>query len=194
MVRRLGRGQANWDLIRQKRPRIHARSWRFKTSYDTQGLLENRAQQGLRGSLEERIFYKALAEHGFIPGVDFTFQSSMMGGRGELGGLVADFLFPVPMVIVNPMSYWHTISLAHERRDDDQVMILRSLGYTLLEVWPITIHDQFALDRWISDNLMLLWGTSTGSSGAGTVSFLESIQLDALNRVNLTLDAILKEL
>jgi len=202
----MGRGQVKWDFVRQKRPRIHARTWQFKTSYDLQGLKEARAEQNIKGSLEERMFYRALVEHGFIPGVDFTFQSAMMGGRAELGGLVADFLFEIPKIIVNPMSYWHTMSLVTERRDDDQTVILRSLGYTQLEIWPITIYDQYALDKWINDNLGMLWGTSTSgssygnggiiasSSGAGGISqaWAGNIEINILNQINTNLDAILE--
>ncbi len=121
----------------------------------------------VRGSLQERIFYQALLDRGFIPGEDFTFQTSQLGGRAELGGLVADFIFPVPMVIVQIQSVWHTRTLYHQLRDQDQYMILASLGYTVLEVWPTTIEDPRALDEWFNFNVMTLWGTNSQGLGAG---------------------------
>src|SRR5690242_16887218 len=44
------------------------------------------------GSLEEWIVYWALEALGKRPGVDFQYQAARLGGRLELGGLVADFL------------------------------------------------------------------------------------------------------
>ena len=51
-------------------------------------------KEQVNGTLPERILYLALIRvmH-FSPNADFDFQSSQEGGRLELGGLVADFLF-----------------------------------------------------------------------------------------------------
>jgi len=35
-------------------------------------------------------------KRGFVPGADFTFQSSQLGGRLQKGGFVVDFLFTRP--------------------------------------------------------------------------------------------------
>ena len=161
LVRRYKRDAVNRDRLRQQRPRRHAKSWMYRTSASEDILLEERAFQGVRGSLQERIVYQSLIDHNFIPGYDFTFQSSQLGGRMQLGGLVADFLFPVPMVIVQVQSAWHTMGLQSEIRDSDQALILRSMGYTVLEVWPNVIEDPVALDQWMQQNLMHMWGTST---------------------------------
>jgi hypothetical protein len=118
--------------------------------------------------LPERIFYKALTDRGFIPDIDFTFQSNQLGGRMHLGGLVADFLFPAPvMVIVQVQSVWHTQTLYHQIRDEDQKSILESLGYTVLEVWPATLESGQAIDEWFNANIMTLFGTSSMGIGAG---------------------------
>jgi hypothetical protein len=85
----------------------------------------------------------------------------------ELGGLVADFLFPVPMVIVQVQSVWHTQTMYHQVRDKDQAAILSSMGYTVLEIWPTTIEDPRALDEWFNFNVMTLWGTSSQGIGSG---------------------------
>lgn len=153
------------EWYRQKRPRRHARPWQYRTRLSLQAALEERAAQTVRGSLQERIVYQALVDWGLIPGVDFDFQSSMMGGRAELGGLVADFLFPHIRVIVQVQSYWHQISMEYTQRDANQVAILQSMGYTVLEVWPDTINNQAALDLWMDRNIMHMWGTSRQNFG-----------------------------
>ncbi len=194
LVRRQKRGATKWELIRQKRPRVHARTaWGVRTRFDVDAAKENRAQQDIKGSLEERIFYKALISWGFADGIDFTFQTSVLGGRAELGGLVADFLFPLPMVIVNPTSVWHTMTLENIRRDDDQTAILASMGYLVLYLDPNIIHDQDALDFWVSRNIATLWGTSSTGHGHGIgsdVSYTSSAQQDIINRIEALVDAI----
>jgi hypothetical protein len=170
-----------------------------RTRIDSASAEEARATKDVKGSLEERILYKSLEQWGFIPGIDFTFQTSILGGRAELGGLVADFVFPVPMIIVNPSSVWHTMSLANIRRDDDQTAILASMGYLVIYLDPNIIHDPVALDYWISNNISMLWGTSSqgngfGNGGVGGMSYINSIEQGMLTDIDQTLDAILKEL
>lgn len=200
LVRRQKRGGTKWDLIRQPRPRIHARTkWGVRTRIDPDSATEARATKDVKGSLEERLLYQSLVDWGFIPGVDFTFQTSIMGGRAELGGLVADFIFPIPMIIINPTSVWHTMTLANIRRDDDQTAILASMGYMVIYLDPNIIHDPIALDYWISNNIAMLWGTSSkgqgfGSGGVGDLSYVNSIEQGMLTNINQTLDAILQEL
>ena len=45
------------------------------------------------GSKPEWMFYASLLELGYQPGEDFTYQSPLMGGRLDKGGLIIDFLF-----------------------------------------------------------------------------------------------------
>ena len=49
-----------------------------------------------QGSGPEWIAYVTLQRQGLRPNVDFVFQSRVLGGRTELGGLVVDFLFNNP--------------------------------------------------------------------------------------------------
>lgn len=158
-VRRYKRGGIKRDLIPQKRPRRHARPWRYRTGFSKEKWLENRAAQGIRGSLQERLFYQALVDYGLIPGLDFDFQSTQLGGRMELGGLVADFIFPAAALIVQVQSYWHTITLEHEVRDNDQASVLRGMGWDVLEIWPQTIEDPAALRWWMERHILRLFGT-----------------------------------
>jgi len=166
MIRRLKWGGVVRQLLRQPRPRRHAK--RRGTGYDPDSYLEARAAQDVEGSLEERIFYKALVDHGFIPGVDFVFQSSEFGGRAELGGLLADFVFPVPRLVVQVMSqYWHSTPEV-EARDVTQQALLEMLGYTVMFLWEGVIRDEAALERWIDNNLLHLWGTSSYPLASGS--------------------------
>lgn len=177
LIRRTSRNNIRTNLLRQERPRRHARAWGYRTRQSIDQYHEDRAANVV-GSLQERIFYQALIDHGFSPGIDFTFQSGQFGGRAQLGGLVADFLFPYPMLIIQVQSYWHTISLYQERRDNDQSAILQSFGWQVLGVWPNTIMDPAALDRWIERNLMQMWGTTTqslGISGSRDLPYLQVV-------------------
>jgi hypothetical protein len=48
------------------------------------------------GSVPEFLCYQALSRLGKRDGLDFTFQSPLMGGRLQKGGVVIDFLFSDP--------------------------------------------------------------------------------------------------
>ena len=55
------------------------------------------APPGWEGSLPEYLVYRSLTESfRKIEGVDFTYQSSLLGGRLFKGGVVLDFLFNDP--------------------------------------------------------------------------------------------------
>jgi hypothetical protein len=107
----------------------------------------------------------------------------MMGGRMELGGLVADFIFEIPRVILQVQSMWHALSLEYEVRDQDQAAVLQSMGYVVFEIWPNTIEDPAALDLWVQRHIMHLWGTSSsplGSSHGRDIPFLMGISSQTL--------------
>lgn len=67
------------------------------------------------GTFPEFLVYRELVStHNLAVGSDFTFQTSLstvggnIGGRLELGGLIADFLIPSQSLIINPISeYFH---------------------------------------------------------------------------------------
>ena len=60
----------------------------------TQNITE--VPQGWQGSLPEYIAYTTFESFGLVPGEDFIYQSPVMGGRVQKGGLVLDFLFNNP--------------------------------------------------------------------------------------------------
>ena len=62
------------------------------------------------GSLPEYLVYESLTESfGKLAGVDFTYQSSLLGGRLFKGGVVLDFLFnnPPDLAINVQGEYYH---------------------------------------------------------------------------------------
>jgi len=104
----------------------------------------------VHGTLPERIFYKALTDMHLTPGSDFTFQSSLTGGRIHLGGMVCDFLFERPPLVVRIQGmHWHgqfdrvSGDLIHGeitqgRRDDEQGQELNQMGYAVVDLWEDT--------------------------------------------------------
>lgn len=103
----------------------------------------------VRGTLPERIVYRALLEQfHFQPGVDFDFQSSLQGGRIELGGIVADFMFNILMIVIQVQGPTHGQYL-RERKDEEQRLILEEMGYTYYGVDEDVIYDEYKLDEWL---------------------------------------------
>ncbi len=110
---------------------------------------EMRAMQGIPGYLTERILYAALINlFHFVPGVDFLYQSSMDGGRLEMGGLVADFLFPILRVVINPLGPQH-YQFRNMAKDEEQVSILAEMGYTAYLIDEHVIYDELALEEFL---------------------------------------------
>jgi very-short-patch-repair endonuclease len=155
-IKREKRGAVK-GILRQKRPRRHASHWRFRTTLSGEQALEDRAYQGVKGSLQERIVLQKFLDYGVIDGVDFTFQSQQLGGRLELGGLVADFLLPNIFVVVQVQSYWHNVGTDIRQRDADQTTVLTKMGYYIIELWPTIIEDDALLNRWMDTQLMPLF-------------------------------------
>ena len=72
------------------------------------------------GSLPEYIAYQTFIELGLEPGVDFTYQSPLMGGRMDKGGVVLDFLFNNPpdlAVNVQGVYYHYEFGVEAKARD-----------------------------------------------------------------------------
>lgn len=115
----------------------------------------------VHGTLPERILYKALQDRHMIPEM-FSFQSSLVGGRIYLGGMVADFLCERPPVVIRVQGeHWHgqfdreTGDLIHgdivqARRDDEQGAILNDLGYAVFDLWEETTYNPFTLHAWLA--------------------------------------------
>ena len=86
----------------------------------TQNITE--APPGWAGSLPEYIAYTTFQSFGLEPGQDFVYQSPLMGGRIEKGGLVLDFLFSNPPdLAVNIQGVYYHYEFGVETRGRDVV-------------------------------------------------------------------------
>lgn len=116
----------------------------------------------MRGTLPERVVYKSLEDRD----LSFTFQSSLQGGRIELGGLVADFVvdFRKPLVIRVQGQFWHgefdretgnliNGEISQGRKDDEQRGMLEIMGYDVMDYWEYVADDQFLNDEWFRLNI-----------------------------------------
>lgn len=112
--------------------------------------LEERAvsEAQVKGYLHERILWKFLVTKlHFGVNSDFTFQSSFEGGRSELGGMVADFLFFNWKMIINVKGPTHYMFL-QSKKDDEQEGILAEMGFTVFYVDLKTVESEFLLEDW----------------------------------------------
>ena len=127
--------------------------------------LEARAvsKETVKGTLPERILYMALIHvlH-FTPDVDFDFQSSLQGGRLELGGIVADFLFEYRRLIIRVQGPTH-VEFLRSAKDEEQRMALVEMGFTVKDLWDYTIYDEYALEDW----LRRCFGLAASRGGGG---------------------------
>jgi len=72
------------------------------------------------GSLPEYIAYITFEQLGKVPGEDFSYQSSRMGGRLDKGGIVLDFVFSNPpdlAVNVQGVYYHYETGVNTQARD-----------------------------------------------------------------------------
>ena len=100
----------------------------------------------IKGTLPERIVFKWLVVHNFVSGIDFTFQSSLEGGRLEYGGIVVDFEFPQLKLILQIQGPTHN-QLLRKQKDNEQRMILSSYGYEVLELDDDVIYNEAQFDQ-----------------------------------------------
>lgn len=126
---------------------------------------EAMAVQNVKGSLPERIFYKKNLSYGFTPDIDFDFQTSQEGGRLELGGMVADFLYWKWRMIVRVQGPTH--SEPRQRSiDSEQFRRMSDMGYQVYDIDEAVVYDPIRLDRWFQQKI--LW--NPGKNGRTVVS------------------------
>ena len=85
----------------------------------------------------EGVFLRALLKIGLKLNIDFTYQSKLLGGRIDRGGIIIDFLFANPPTLaINVQGiYWHYDQGAAVIQNDilDRTT-LAGLGLTLIWV------------------------------------------------------------
>lgn len=116
----------------------------------------------VKGTLPERILYKALTDQfHWVDGIQFNFQSSQEGGRLELGGLVADFLFFEMRMIIQVQGPTHTEYL-RIRKDDEQKAILKDMGYRVFDIEEELVYNEYGFNDWLRRVFNLNLGTGAG--------------------------------
>ncbi len=90
-----------------------------------------------QGSKPEWMFYASLIELGYQPGEDFSYQSPLMGGRLDKGGVIIDFMFNNPPdLAVNVQGVYYHYELGAQIRAQDIFarQSLAGMGITLVFV------------------------------------------------------------
>jgi hypothetical protein len=100
----------------------------------------------VKGYLHERICYRWFTSSGFVPGVDFDFQSSQDGGRQDIGGLVVDFLFEQMRIAFGVDGPQHQ-ALLQARKDEEQRQLLAEMGYWSISIPIEVIQNEAVFDR-----------------------------------------------
>ena len=124
----------------------------------------------VRGTLPERITYQWLVDAAFVPEIDFSFQSSLEGGRLELGGIVVDFLFSRLRLVLQVQGPTHTQWL-RVRKDEEQRSLLESMGYSCEYVDEATIYDEPKFEQEMRRIFNL--GTYYGGGGGNVMGAYE---------------------
>ena len=136
----------------------------------------------IKGTLPERIVYKFCVDTlKHLPGVDIDFQSSLLGGRLELGGIVADFLFPLMRIVLQVQGPTHD-KYARMRKDDEQTMILSEMGWHVHHIDDDIIYSQPRFEAYMR-SLFNLGYPNWGGSVQGMYIVHDGTEVD-LNRVN----------
>ena len=87
------------------------------------------------GSLPEYIAYITFIQLGKDPNQDFSYQSSLMGGRMDKGGAVLDFMFYEPpdlAVNIQGVYYHYETGVSTQARDLMMRSMVAGQGVTLI--------------------------------------------------------------
>ena len=83
----------------------------------------------------EKAIYNALLKLGYIPGIDFIYQSQLLGAYRERGSTIADFeIFRFRIIISVLGFYYHYNRPDTEARDRLQHIALASQGYKVIHI------------------------------------------------------------
>ena len=135
-----------------------------------------------KGSLPERIVYKYLiTQMKFAEGIEFDFQAAQEGGRMDLGGFVADFVFPVLKLVIQVQGVWHKEWL-QGRKDEQQQDVLAEFGYWVEYIWEDEIYDEYRFESRMR-KIFNLASASGSAFGSNTVTHDTSpaTEPDAIN-------------
>ena len=87
------------------------------------------------GSIPEYVAYQTWIQLGKEPGEDFTYQSPLMGGRMEKGGIILDFVFTNPpdlAVNIQGTYYHYEMGVEVRARDTMARAMMAGQGVSLI--------------------------------------------------------------
>tara|TARA_R110000823_G_scaffold174593_2_gene307253 strand:+ start:338 stop:742 length:405 start_codon:yes stop_codon:yes gene_type:complete len=92
--------------------------------------LQQQVPQGWPGSLPEYLVYESLTEKfGKKDGLDFSYQSSLLGGRLNKGGVVLDFsFFNPPDLAINVQGEYYHYGMGLIPMQNDQFVRVQMAG------------------------------------------------------------------
>ena len=90
----------------------------------------------------------------------------------ELGGIVADFEFPIMMMIINVQGSTHEEFL-RQRKDEEQRAILEDMGYKVYELTDIEIYNEPVFE----DKMLRIFNMRGG--GGASDSYLRELVMGA---------------
>ena len=110
----------------------------------TQQLTRSDLPPDFIGSVPEYMVFQELMRIGKVEGLDFSFQSPLLGGRQDKGGVVIDFMFVDPpnlAVNVQGVYYHYGLGVVQLVRDKIGRAQLAAMGITLIFVDEDSIYE-----------------------------------------------------
>lgn len=103
-----------------------------------------------QGSMLEYLVWEYLVtKKAMKPGVDFVYQSPVLGGRTQFGGFVVDF-FVRPNLALQPQGeHWHLASPSDRARLRLESSILAGRGIKAIYLWEsdLLARSDYAIER-----------------------------------------------
>jgi G:T-mismatch repair DNA endonuclease (very short patch repair protein) len=100
------------------------------------------------GTLPEwQVYWWLTVREKLVEGEDFSYQSSLLGGREQLGGMVADFILlnREPRLVINVQGgYWHRATAALKAHDVIYKAALQEMGYDVVYVLEADLAERLA--------------------------------------------------
>ena len=86
--------------------------------------------------------------------IDYEFQSSLMGGRYELGGAIGDVVFYERSLLWRVHGdYWHK-QMSQRARDNVQQELLEAEGWQVVNIWGSSLETPEMVEETLSKALV----------------------------------------
>lgn len=123
-------------------------------------------------------------------------NSSLLGGRLEFGGIVADFILPDHMYVLNPAGPTHS-EFRRIAKDEEQTMILAEFGYRVFIIPEEDVYNEYKFEEIMRSILGLgpvLGGGSATNFSQITRSDENDETLDEIYLLTMDIDTKLHQL